>query len=408
MTARGWQRADQLDPGERLHLVNRKGGFGTDGNARGGARARAGWSAMAHLKSDGCAVLSFFGDEKRELAPLFAEHVNDVIGSRPGDRYHLAVRDVSGRDEARVQSTATGGALCRREVRALSPANKLVGVPAARFCSGLGGDAARVPAGALFTADGHVSGSPVKTACRSALTSISVSLLRGRPANAPQLRHRVPDLRRASPGAQGRSSRPDQGGELRAYELRRRDVRPRRRSRQRRAACSRARSGSSTRRKQRPSPQLSADYTRGPYRADVRVPVQALEPAGVARGLRPQRAADPRFVIANGFVVHQLRRASLPAVGRVQSRLDQRRALRGERSTVTGRARLGRARAGGAAGRALPRRRDRGQPVSAAADRRDREGQPAHRASASWAGRTCSSRSASRTTARRRSSWPSG
>src|SRR5439155_21662177 len=36
MTSRGWVAARELEPGEALHLLNRKGGFGDDGSAAEG------------------------------------------------------------------------------------------------------------------------------------------------------------------------------------------------------------------------------------------------------------------------------------------------------------------------------------------------------------------------------------
>ena len=87
-----------------------------------------------------------------------------------------------------------------------------------------------------------------------------------------------------------------------------------------------------------------------------------------------------------------MRRAEPAALGRVQSRLDQRRPLRARLPPADAADidwdELG---ARGATGGALSRRRDRGQPVSAAADRRDGEGQPPHRPRASWAGPICCS-----------------
>jgi len=49
--------------------------------------------------------LSFFGDEKRELASFFAEMVNDLV-EKPGQRrgYPVGIVEVEERDEARVTS----------------------------------------------------------------------------------------------------------------------------------------------------------------------------------------------------------------------------------------------------------------------------------------------------------------
>ena len=300
MTARGWQRADQLEPGERLHLVNRKGGFGTDGTVAEGRVL--GWLVGdGHLKSDGCAVLSFFGDEKRELAPLFAEHVNDVIGSRPGDRYHLAARDVSGRDEARVQSTRLGRLV--GEKYGLSPAGKLVGVP--RCVLSGSEDVQRGFLEAIFTADGHVSGSPVKDVSVR-LTSISAPLLKD--VQRMLLNFGIASRLYAERHPARKAILPDGKGSARAYEsqadhdlvVARDNV----------GRFSRE-VGFLSRRKQDRLRQLCAEYTRGPYRETFACRFKALERAGVEPVFDLKEPLTQSFV-ANGFVVHNCGEQSLP------------------------------------------------------------------------------------------------
>ena len=103
MTARGWVAAADLQPGDRLHILNRRGGFGPGGSLEEGR-------VLGWLVGDGTvnvvrAVLSFFGDEKRELAPLFAEMVTRLVDHPTGGRsYPVGVIEVQGRDEARVMS----------------------------------------------------------------------------------------------------------------------------------------------------------------------------------------------------------------------------------------------------------------------------------------------------------------
>src|SRR5262249_9000489 len=52
-------------------------------------------------------VLSFFGEEKRELAPAFAEYVNTLVEplTMKARRYEIAPTFIDERDEARVSST---------------------------------------------------------------------------------------------------------------------------------------------------------------------------------------------------------------------------------------------------------------------------------------------------------------
>ncbi|MBN2388974.1 MAG: hypothetical protein JXB85_18305 [Anaerolineales bacterium] len=103
MTVRGWVAAGELHPGDRIHLYNRKGGFGAVGSLAEGRLL--GW-----LVADGTGtvvreVLSFLGDEESELAPAFAQRVNAMVETPAGRRSHsvgsIALED---RDEARVAS----------------------------------------------------------------------------------------------------------------------------------------------------------------------------------------------------------------------------------------------------------------------------------------------------------------
>src|SRR5262245_2295581 len=172
MTAAGWQRADALKPGDRLHLLNRKGGFGAGGTQEEGRVV--GWLVGdGHLNSEGIAVLTFLGDEKRGLGPVFAGYVSEVIGSRPGDRHHLQPREVAGRDESRIASTRLARWLA--EKYGMSPDSELAGVP-----PGVLAGSEPLQRGflqALFTADGHVSGS-AEQGVSVRLTSVSSPLLK--------------------------------------------------------------------------------------------------------------------------------------------------------------------------------------------------------------------------------------
>jgi ribonucleoside-diphosphate reductase alpha chain len=104
MTPGGWVELQDLQPGDRIHILNRKGGFGREGSLALGRVL--GWlMGDGTLKADR-AVLPFFGGEKRQLAPIFAGHVNELVelltaGTR---KYPVGIVEVVPRDEARVQS----------------------------------------------------------------------------------------------------------------------------------------------------------------------------------------------------------------------------------------------------------------------------------------------------------------
>ncbi len=105
MTPSGWRQLNQLQAGDKIHIMNRKGGFGSEGSLELGRVL--GWLVGdGTVKSDE-AVLSFFGAEKQELAPLFAEHVNVLVKpltKNQNQTYTVGIGQVVERDEARVSS----------------------------------------------------------------------------------------------------------------------------------------------------------------------------------------------------------------------------------------------------------------------------------------------------------------
>ena len=105
MTPSGWTELRFLKAGDKIHVLNRKGGFGTQGSLELGSVL--GWVVGdGTVKSDEV-VLSFFGEEKRELAPLFADYVNTLVAPRTLNNrvYTVGAYEVAERDEARVGST---------------------------------------------------------------------------------------------------------------------------------------------------------------------------------------------------------------------------------------------------------------------------------------------------------------
>lgn len=104
MTPHGWVELQDLKPGDKIYILNRKGGFGREGSERLGRIL--GWLVGDGTIKEDRAVLMFFGDEKRELAPMFAEYVNDIVEPMTVAHrsYSVGVVNIADRDEARVQS----------------------------------------------------------------------------------------------------------------------------------------------------------------------------------------------------------------------------------------------------------------------------------------------------------------
>lgn len=106
MTPQGYVPLGELRPGDKVHILNRKGGFGTKGSLKLGRTL--GWLiGDGHInRSANRVVLSFFGEEQT-LAPMFAEYVNEFVAPLTvGDKgfYPVAALAVKGRAETRVNS----------------------------------------------------------------------------------------------------------------------------------------------------------------------------------------------------------------------------------------------------------------------------------------------------------------
>jgi len=300
MTARGWRRADELESGDRIHLANRKGGFGSDGTLSEGRVI--GWLVGdGHVKADGVAVLSFFGNEKRELAPVFVDYVNEVIGSRPGDRYHLSAGEIAGRDEARIGSTRLARLV--RDKYGITPAVKLAGVPGPVLSGSE--DLQKGFLQALFTADGHVSGN-IDKGVSVRLTSISLPLLRdvqrmllnfGIASRLYADRHGIRTV--ALPDGKGGTKEYQSQADHDLVVARDNLVRFAREI------------GFLTREKQERLRRLCNRYSRGPYREPFVCRFKTLEPAGEEPVFDLKEPLTHSFV-ANGLVVHNCGEQSLP------------------------------------------------------------------------------------------------
>ncbi len=110
MTASGWREVGELQPGDKVHVLNRKGGFGAQGSLELGR-------VMGWMLGDGTlnmaegAALMFFGEEQT-LAPLFAGYVEAIAGELPHHNtfaptrtYAVGVQTLPERAESRVVST---------------------------------------------------------------------------------------------------------------------------------------------------------------------------------------------------------------------------------------------------------------------------------------------------------------
>ena len=302
LTETGWKEAKMLAAGDKIRLLNGIGGFGTDGSL--GLGRVLGWLVGDGYinKSQQAVVLSFFGDEKRELAPLFRNAVADLVAPQSARTrtYSISVQDIPQRDEARVESV--------RLLRLVDPEllhNKHQ-VP-----SSVERGSQAMQLGflqALFTADGSVQGTREKGVSLR-LASNSVQLLEGVQRLLLNLgiasriyRNRRPEMVRALP---------DSNRALAEYICRANHE----------LVISKAnvplfaeRVGFLTTRKQQALEEHLLGRSRGFYREHFLATFEALEPDGEEE-VYDLTEPEAHLFVANGLVAHNCGEQGLPAWG---------------------------------------------------------------------------------------------
>jgi ribonucleoside-diphosphate reductase alpha chain len=290
MTSRGWVEAGKLQSGDRVHILNRKGGFGEKGTLEEGR-------VLGWLVGDGTvnvvrAVLSFFGDEKQELAPAFAEMVTNLV-EKPGQHraYPVGVVHVDDRDEARVASDRLRDWVAQYGITEKSKHF----VPFAVFAGSEGIQRGFLQA--LFTADGQVNDGGEK-GCSVRLSSSHLILLKDvqRLLLNFGIASRIYENRRLG----GLRPMPDgKGGTKDYFHLPQHDL-----------AVSKTNLirfaneiGFLTEAKQTKLADYLSRMIRGPYEEPFLATIQAIEPDGV-EPVYDLHQPDTNSFIANGFVVH--------------------------------------------------------------------------------------------------------
>ncbi|HSM69955.1 MAG TPA: ribonucleotide reductase N-terminal alpha domain-containing protein, partial [Anaerolineales bacterium] len=290
MTSRGWMETQDLQPGDRIHILNRKGGFGSAGTLEEGR-------VLGWLVGDGTvnvvrAVLSFFGDEKRELAPMFAEMVTNLVEKSDQQRaYPVGITNVDERDEARVASDRLRDWAAQYGITK----EKKHLVPSAVFAGSE--DIQRGFLQALFTADGQVNDGGEK-GCSVRLSSSHLSLLKDvqRLLLNFGIASRIYENRRLA----GYRSMPDgRGGTKEYFHQPQHDL-----------AISKTNLinfaneiGFLTEAKQGKLADYLGRMVRGPYQEPFLATVFAVEPDGV-EPVYDLHQPDTHSFIANGLVVH--------------------------------------------------------------------------------------------------------
>ncbi|MGH9751397.1 MAG: LAGLIDADG family homing endonuclease, partial [Blastocatellia bacterium] len=108
MTPSGWIELQDLKHGDRVHILNRKGGFGVEGTLEFGRVL--GWMVGDGHFTGNKAVLNFYHDDQ-EVAPLFSSYVNTLASPLTvGARGSYPIKPVA--VPARNMLTVTSERLC--------------------------------------------------------------------------------------------------------------------------------------------------------------------------------------------------------------------------------------------------------------------------------------------------------
>lgn len=299
MTRRGWVEAKDLQAGDKIFVHSGSGAFGDQGSYDLGLTL--GWLVGDGTVKSDSATLSFFGEEKQEIAPVLLEAVNSVVRtSKNGRDYHLSVLSIGKRDEARIDSTRL------RELAVIHGLTETkLHVPDVIFRGTRDTQVGFLRA--LFSADGHVE--LAKGSRKAAvLTSVSTELLRG--IQALLLNFGIYSRIYLNRHNERTHLLPDGHGGKKSYRSQAsHDLRITRASLARFAE----EIGFLHARKQE-ALQKAAAWTRGPYREDFVATFEALIPGGT-EVVYDLTVPSVHAFTANGLVVHNCGEQPLPAWG---------------------------------------------------------------------------------------------
>ncbi len=295
LTPSGWTEAADLDDGDTVYIQNRKGGFGTHGDAATGRVL--GWLVGdGHLKhEEERAVLSFYGDDL-DLIDEMIEDVNAVVRDPTIDRPF----EIGAIDHGR----SNGGGVISKRIRS----TRLFELAAD---AGLVEEKLQVPEPvlhgseemargflrALFGADGSVQGS-VEKGLSVRLTSVSKPLLEE--VQQLLLNFGIASTIYTDRKPAGTAELPGSGGEPETYETQAvHEVAIAKDNLQRFAS----EIGFLREDKQMDLEQRLTEYNSGPYAERFEATVKTVESDGI-EPVYDLTEPDTHSFVANGLVVH--------------------------------------------------------------------------------------------------------
>lgn len=302
LTTQGWKKAGELVSGDKIHLLNGRGAFGTSGNEDLGLIM--GWlvgDGYLNTRRVGSVSLCFFGTEQ-VIAPRFAEACNRLVASvgRQDRTYTIGVQSIKERNESRIEST--------RLMSLIDPAlltNKLQ-VPPSIFKGNRAMQKGFLSA--LFTADGSVQGT-LEKGFSVRLTSISPDLLEG--VQRLLLNFGIASYIYKNRRAAGMRELPNGKGNRTFYNCQTYHDLMISKSNLRIFADE---VGFLTNEKQNHLTEFLATFSRSPYREDFLATFESLTPDG-EETVYDLSEPEMHLFVANGVIAHNCGEQGLPPFG---------------------------------------------------------------------------------------------
>ncbi|HEY3991581.1 MAG TPA: LAGLIDADG family homing endonuclease, partial [Ktedonobacteraceae bacterium] len=304
LTSQGWKKAGDLLNGDKIHLLNGQGAFGTIGNADLGAvlgwLIGDGYINRQRQENKRSISLCFFGKE-RAIASQFAAMVNRLVGSPEGlSPYIVGVQDINKRDESRVESVRLA-----RLIDAELFENKLQ-VPASVLRGSRNMQKGFLSA--LFTADSSIQSIQEK-GFSIRLTSISQTLLEG--VQRVLLNFGIASNIYTNRRDAGVRELPDSLRNLASYNCQAHHDLVISKINLKAFACE---IGFMTDEKQERLLKALETFSRGPYREDFLATFESLTPDG-EETVYDLSEPEMHLFTANGLIVHNCGEQGLPPFG---------------------------------------------------------------------------------------------
>ncbi|MFW5952631.1 MAG: LAGLIDADG family homing endonuclease, partial [Candidatus Natronoplasma sp.] len=294
MTGEGWKEVQNIDRGDKVHIVNNEIDFSDGGSIEKGLVL--GWIVGdGQIKRSEDKVTLHFYDKDTEISEKYAEYVNDVIRETEGnEEYEVGVQDID-RGEGSVKEQRVRSARLYEITERFGLNENKLQVPDDIFKSSE--DTAVGFLRGLFTADGSVQGTPEK-GVSVRLSSSELSLLKE--VQQLLLTFGIPCKIYEERREKGEKELPDGKGGKKNYDIKaQHDLMISKEN----LYKFEEKIGFEREDKNRKLRNLLERYDEGPYSEDFKVTVDSIEYEG-KEDVYDLTEPETHSFVGNGFVIH--------------------------------------------------------------------------------------------------------